>query len=878
MLYNQNDYIEEKRNLINRVEREGSIKGLADGVKRLEYLAPESAANDSDIEWIKIVVKTKNFTKYMPIKKAEKLIAMVRGMHPIGSAAFTEKCSKMAIEFLDVCCIKSKKIKHAKIGCGIACGLVAVLLGVGFWYGEKTGLFYGVQSLTFTANGQEYTQADALKYNNYVQLNIPTKKGYDATGIIDTNTNEKLFDATGRSLSAVAKKDLSDYANCNLEVVYEPHIYSAQVAATSTTMEAFTYTVEDEPKDVLDEPQKIDGYVFDGWFTDSKLKNPFTGNFMDYVDLEEPLVLYPKYSLDGWKLTWDLQGGEFIIEDVFEQYTILTDVPLPNNDIVKREGYLLKGWSMNGKLIEYFTPTIMADATLTAVWEAVSYTLNYELNGGELYDAEDSFTVEDDFLIAEPVRKAYRFDGWYADRIFTKPITAIESGTTGDKTIYAKWTPITYTISYEVNGGENSPLNPSSYTAENDVQLFAPKRKGYQFKGWYETCSTDLKESLIAAKDESVILTALWEAKEYTITVNPNNGSEIYTQRVKYDEPYTLIVPTLKGHSFIGFTLGNEPIAAVGVYQFAMDISVFANFTANTYYITYVSDGATVYTQPVVYGQSYMLYSPQPKTNYEFVGWYTKEVGGSKASDNVYLREGNTVLYGAWIKVLTINLESDSEYTIDNTIAKAYIIGNYTGSNELMQNICINVSARDYDLTIELHNVGFKGKANSTAINCENSSYTLKILNIGTSRIEGGDGSDGADGESGSKMTIDNRNGKDGSDGGHALNAGIVIFESTNSNSKLTLKGGDGGNGGNGGVDKDRSRAWLNYLPDGGNGGSSQSALNCIAYSINGTTVTFEQGSAGLRGKAGSRGDWWCAACFGKDGKDGVQRDAISYK
>ncbi len=244
----------------------------------------------------------------------------------------------------------------------------------------------------------------------------------------------------------------------------------------------------------------------------------------------------------------------------------------------------------------------------------------------------------------------------------------------------------------------------------------------------------------------------------------------------------------------------------------------------------------------------------------------------------MFNNDHDIAVYALWQKVLTINLESDSEYTIDNTIEKAYIIGNYTGTNALMKNVSINVSARDYDLTIELHNAGFKGKTNSTAINCENSSYTLKIINVGTSRIEGGDGANGADGVSGSKMTADNRNGQNGSDGGHALNTGRVIFESTNNSSKLTLQGGSGGKGGNGGIDTDRSRMWLNYVPDGGNGGSSQSALNCIAYSINGTTVTFEHGSAGAKGKAGSRGDWWCAACYGSDGKAGTQRAAVTYK
>lgn len=736
MLCNQSDYIEAKGNLINRIEREGNIKGLSDSVKRLEYLAPESATNDSDIEWIKIVVKTKNFTKHMPIKKAEKLMAAVRGMRPIGSTSFTEKCSKKAIEFLDVCRIKSKKRKHAKIGVSIACVLVAVLLGVGFWYGEKTGLFYGVQALTFTANGQEYTQADAVKYNNYVQLSIPEKKGYDVTGIIDTNTNEKLFDASGKSLSVVSNKDLSDYANCSLEATYEPHVYSAKVmTAKSNVMVAITYTVEDEPEDVLDEPQQLDGYVFDGWFTDSKFKKPFTGDFMDYVDLKEPLVLYPHYSLDGWTLTWDLQGGKFIA-NVLDEYTILTDVPLPNGDIVKKDGYSLKGWSMNGKLIDYFTPTIMRDATLTAVWEP----------------------------------------------------------------------------------------------------------------------------------------------NEYTITVYSNNGQEPYTQKVLYDDYYALTAPTYKGHTFNNFTAGGKEISAFGIYNYTTNITVFANYTANTYNLAYISDGITIATQEVTYGKSYSLKIPDTKANYEFAGWYDKQVGGSKVTDGVFKTDHDMAVYASWQKVLTINLESDSEYTIDNTIEKAYIIGNYTGTNALMKNVSIKISARDYDLTIELHNAGFKGKSNSTAISCENSSYTLKIINVGTSRIEGGNGANGADGVSGSKMTADNRNGQNGSDGGHALNTGRVIFESTNKSSKLTLQGGSGGNGGNGGVDKDRSRMWLNYTPDGGNGGSSQSALNCIAYSINGTTVTFERGSAGAKGKAGSRGDWWCAACYGSDGKAGTQRAAVTYK
>ena len=71
---------------------------------------------------------------------------------------------------------------------------------------------------------------------------------------------------------------------------------------------------------------------------------------------------------------------------------------------------------------------------------------------------------------------------------------------------------------------------------------------------------------------------------------------------------------------------------------------------------------------------------------------------------------------------------------------------------------------------------------------------------------------------------------------------------------------------------------WLNYVPDGGNGGNSAAALYCVEYSINGTTVNFEKGTAGEAGDAGSRGTWWRACNYGKDGESGVQKDAVWMK
>ena len=69
------------------------------------------------------------------------------------------------------------------------------------------------------------------------------------------------------------------------------------------------------------------------------------------------------------------------------------------------------------------------------------YTITYVLDGGTnnennpLTYTEDSPTI----TLANPTKTNYFFDGWYTDANFTLPITQIEHGSTGNKTLYAKW-------------------------------------------------------------------------------------------------------------------------------------------------------------------------------------------------------------------------------------------------------------------------------------------------------------------------------------------------------------------------------------------------------------------------------------------------------
>lgn len=872
--YTKKDYLEAKQELIISCAS-GKMPTLQQ-IETIRMLGGKWAKNDPDLVWLKIDIRTKHYTKKMPSKKASALFSETQQDNLVASTAYSTASLKLYRSYLDSCKQAGKRSITKKIVCIVAACFMLILGAFGVWYGDHTGFFYGDGDITFMANGEVVSQ-NALRYNSNAVVNIPKRAGYDVDGIVDNNSGEMMFDNEGVALNKTSSRDLSDYSKCDLEVVYTPHVYTASVKNSGgVALCAFTYTVEDEPEDVIDDPQELDGYSFDGWFTDSKYRKPFSGKFSDYID--GPLVLYPHYSLSDWSITWDLNGGELVVGPI-DSYTILTNVTLPADDLVKKQGYVLDGWALDGKRISYFTPTIMRDVMLSAIWTPVNYSIAYMLNGGVLENAVNTYTIEEEVIFDEPTRPGYAFGGWFDNRVFSGDIIeAIELGTIGDKALYAKWTPIIYTVQYNLVGGVNSPLNPDTYTVEKDVSLREPIRIGYDFIGWFVPGEKDKKTSLNAAVDGDITLTAQWQAKEFIITAYLNNGQESRRIKAEYDAGYSLPVPSRTGYTFANYTLNGNEIDMYGTYLYTTDITVFANYNANLYKITYVSEGIIIGEQSVFYESTFELATSPIMQNYEFVGWYDSAYSGNKAASGTYKKPSNITLYAKWLKTQTINLASNNEYSIDSTVEKAYIIGNYTGSNALMTGININVLSRDKNLIINLINVGFKAKENMSAIDCANSSYALTVIITGKSYIEGGDGSRGSDGVSGGSMTAGNCNGSNGLNGKHALNVGTVVFEASEPSAKLTLKGGSGGAGGNGGVDKDRSRMWLNYTPNGGNGGSSSSALNCVAYSINGTSINFEKGSAGAGGKAGSRGDWWCTACYGSAGSAGKQINAITYK
>lgn len=165
------------------------------------------------------------------------------------------------------------------------------------------------------------------------------------------------------------------------------------------------------------------------------------------------------------------------------------------------------------------------------------YPITYHLDGGTndsgnpaVYRAGQAV-----YLYGGAVKAGYTFAGWYYDEALTQEIeksstnptiAVIPADHTGAVDVFAKWDEIPKKITYEPDGGENSPDNPLTYiSSEGSVTLKEAVKEGYDFQGWYtESAFQNRIDSLDSSLAGDIRLYAKWQPHTYTITYETAGG------------------------------------------------------------------------------------------------------------------------------------------------------------------------------------------------------------------------------------------------------------------------------------------------------------------------------------------------------------------
>ncbi len=379
-------------------------------------------------------------------------------------------------------------------------------------------------------------------------------------------------------------------------------------------------------------------------------ENFSNGNYIDGINF---VVIKADGIVD---VAFDTDGGTEMSNKRFYD-TIITS---ENITSAVKVGYTfvkweISEWNVGTTLTDY--DKYNASITLKAVYAANSYNLTYELNGGECDKLSNTYIFGAGAELSVPARKGYTFDGWSFgenERFFAMP-----AETFGDKKLYANWTANAYTITYNANGGTLDD-NAQPVVYDSNVTLKTPSRDAYTFAGWYN--GDVLVSSGVWAIADNVTLVARWTKINFKITYNLNGGTNDGNNPLSYvisEKDITINDPAKTGYTFLGWSVSdsNEKrenyVIEAGAWG---DLSLTANWQANTYAITYdYNDGATEKTtQNVTFDSAYKLIVPT-RNGYDFNGWY---IGDEKITDGTYKTASDITLKATW-KIITYTISYD---------------------------------------------------------------------------------------------------------------------------------------------------------------------------------------------------------------------------
>lgn len=492
---------------------------------------------------------------------------------------------------------------------------------------------------------------------------------------------------------------------------------------------------------VIPNPQ-MTGYEFVGWIED---ENDVPQKDYSFNDKYGDKNFIAVWTIATYIISYDVNGGDALDSDVqYVKYKENYKLKTPT-----RKGYNFAGWYINDNAYISMSGVYKKteNISLKARWTLSKYTIRYVLNEGINDDSNPtSYNFDtDDILIKNPTRLGYTFIGWTTQSNDTPIIDyVIPKNSTGNIILTANWETSKYTITYDVDGGDDLENKTQEVTYNSTYKLVIPTRTGYKFAGWYDN-KNNLVEDGIWSTTSDVTLKARWTMDTYYIAYYLNGGINNSSNPVEYNyETATILAnPTRTGYTFIGWTtpLNNTPVISCSIPRHSTgDKSFTANWKANQYKIKYNVNGGEALennTQQVTYGSSYYLAIPT-RIGYTFAGWYDSKNNLYKAG--IWKTASNVTLIARWtIKTFYItyslnggtnNSSNPTKYDYDtNTIIleeptkTGYtFIGWTTSSNDIPNTYC----------TIPRHSTGDK----SFTANWKVNEYTIKYDVNGGDELE----------------------------------------------------------------------------------------------------------------------------------------------
>ena len=502
-------------------------------------------------------------------------------------------------------------------------------------------------------NAPHYTNV----YNNYgfnsgsYYIIVPASTGNNAGITINYKSSAANLNLTTRanvygstdggstyaSKAAAGTVSVSGYYMSNYSTA------STRSAVSSTSSQAYASTTLAPGSTATFKATASTGYEFVGWFDAAsggtalststtytyKYDISYTGKTV-YARFKQKqhTVLFGVHSSGNGSLTAKV-GNTSISSDNKVNYgseVVFTATP--------STGYQIEGWysnsacstAINNGTNNTYTVTITGGTNVYVKFKANQYTITYKDQGGSNFSGthESGYPTTHTYGTATTLKTAsktgYTFEGWYKESACTNKVTSLDATAyTANITLFAKWTPKTYTITLDANGGASNGSATATYNSSTITNLTHPNRTDYRCNGYYNATSggtlvlnidgtlaknvsgyTDSNGNW--TKDGTATLYAQWtyDVTEFTVTFGAGTGFTSYgTVTAKNNSTSKTITSpaTVRSGQNITFTATPKPGYIVEGWYTNAACTAGKHNAGNTTYTTTITAATNVYVK-----------------------------------------------------------------------------------------------------------------------------------------------------------------------------------------------------------------------------------------------------------------------------------------
>jgi uncharacterized repeat protein (TIGR02543 family) len=465
--------------------------------------------------------------------------------------------------------------------------------------------------------------------------------------------------------SAVTSIPSGSFGNKTFYAKWIPDSYSITYVLNDGTNDGAnpaSYTIE-TPTISLVAPTKL-YHDFGGWYVDPN----FSGSAVTTIPngSSGDKTFYAKWTLTNYYVIFNANGGSGSMASQAIPYN--TSANLTANTFT-RTGYSFIGWNTlaNGLGTLYPNQALFkigsVNVSLFAQWQKNTYTLTFNKNLG----TGDTVTQNLLYATSTPLtantytRIGYNFSGWATTSTgsvvyYDKDNYSIGAG---PATLYAKWTPLTISITFDEEGGTTT--SPETIYRDYNAAygtLPTTTKTGYTFAGWWSGDNGTGTQILSTTK----VTATNWHYLYAKWTPNTNTAYKVehYQQDVS-GSGYTLVETenktgttatqvTATAKSYADFNYNSTLSTVTGTIAANGSLVLKLYYDRKTYTVTFNSNGGSAVSSytGVRHGATISAPADPTRSGYVFNLWYGDSALTQRFEFATQTITANTTIYAKW--------------------------------------------------------------------------------------------------------------------------------------------------------------------------------------------------------------------------------------